>query len=182
MLPMSILMMEDSSDKIFIEQLYLDNQYLLFKKAYEIVRSPFVAEDIVSEVCTLMVEKVTYLRKIDTCRRRACLVIFVRNRAIDYMRRKKVEQKHMVYGDWALENAASDGEIDDDIIRTVEVECLKLALDLLDERNRDILEMKYWRKLTDSEIAEKINIQENSIRQYLTNARRKLKKILEEVE
>ena len=88
----------------------------------------------------------------------------------------------MVDSEWELDNAASEGEIDDDIIRTAEIECLNLALDLLDERNRDLLEMKYWRKLSDAEIAERIGIKESSVRQYLTNARRKLKKIIEEVE
>lgn len=182
MLPMMILMIEDENDRAFIERLYLDNRFLMFKKAFEIVRSPFVAEDIVSDVCTLMVEKITYLRKIDVCKRRACLVIFVRNKAIDYMRRQKVEKKYMVGNEWELENAASEGEIDDDIIRTAEVECLNLALDLLDERNRNLLEMKYWRKQSDVEIAERMEIKESSVRQYLTNARRKLKRIMEEVE
>ena len=77
MLPMAILMIEDESDRVFIERLYMEHRFLMFKKAFEIVRSPFAAEDIVSEVSTLMVEKIAYLRKIDICKRRACLVIFV---------------------------------------------------------------------------------------------------------
>ena len=182
MLPIAILMIEDESDRVFIERLYMEHRFLMFKKAFEIVRSPFAAEDIVSEVSTLMVEKIDYLRKIDICKRRACLVIFVRNKAIDHMRRLKTEKKYMVDSEWELDNVASEGEIDDDIIRTAEIECLNMALDLLDERNRDLLEMKYWRKLSDAEIAERIGIKECSVRQYLTNARRRLKKIIEEVE
>jgi len=182
MLPMAILLIEDENDRAFVEKLYMDNRFLLFKKAFEIVRSPFVAEDIVNDVCTLMIEKIDYLRKIDVCKRRACLVIFARNKAIDHLRRLKIEKKHMADSEWKLDNAASEGEIYDDIIRTAEIDCLNMALELLDERNRDLLEMKYWRKLSDAEIAERIGIKESSVRQYLTNARRKLKKIMEEVE
>ena len=58
MLPMAILMIEDESDRVFIERLYMEHRFLMFKKAFEIVRSPFAAEDIVSEVSTLMVEKI----------------------------------------------------------------------------------------------------------------------------
>ena len=182
MLPMAILMIEDENDRVFIERLYMDNRFLMFKKAFEIVHNPFAAEDIVSEVSVLMVEKVDYLRKIDICKRRACLVIFVRNKAIDYMRRLKTEKRHMVDSEWELNNAASEGEIDDDIIRAADIECLNMALELLDVKNRDLLEMKYWRKLSDAAIAERIGIKESSVRQYLTNARRKLKEIIEEVE
>lgn len=179
-LPMQILLIEDESNRAFIERLYMDNRFMMFIKAMEIVRTPSVAEDIVSDVCMQMIEKIDYLRGVDDRNRRVCIIAFVRNKAVDYARRKQVENRHMVHDEWVLENAASDGEIDDEIIRNAEVESLMAALDRLDERNRDLLEMKYWRKLPDAEIAKKMGIQTNSVRQYLTNAKRKVRRIMEE--
>ena len=45
-------------------------------------------------------------------------------------------------------------------------------------RTRDLLSMKYFEMRSDSEIAEKLGIGKNSVRQYLTVARRKLKEEL----
>ena len=45
-------------------------------------------------------------------------------------------------------------------------------------RMRDLLLMKYFEMRSDSEIAEKLGIGKNSVRQYLTVARRKLKEEL----
>ena len=182
MLPMVIRMIEDEDDRAFLERLYDDYHFLLLKRAMDLLRDPFAADEVVGEVYALMVEKIDYLRGIDDEKRCACLAIFVRNKAIDYMRRRKVERKYIVRDDWELDNAASDHEIDADIIRMAELQSLNLALDMLDERNRELLEMKYWRKLSDAEIAQRMGIKEHSVRQYLTNARRKLKANLEGVE
>ena len=43
---------------------------------------------------------------------------------------------------------------------------------------RELLSMRYYEMRSDSEIAEKLGIGKNSVRQYLTVARRKLKEEL----
>lgn len=44
--PTAIMMMEDEDDRAFMEKLYLDHRYLLFKIAYDIVKDYQVAEDL----------------------------------------------------------------------------------------------------------------------------------------
>ena len=46
------------------------------------------------------------------------------------------------------------------------------------EGTRELLSMRYYEMRSDSEIAEKLGIGKNSVRQYLTVARRKLKEEL----
>lgn len=44
--PTAIMMMEDEDDRAFMEKLYLDHRYLLFKIAYDIVKDYQVAGDL----------------------------------------------------------------------------------------------------------------------------------------
>ena len=43
-LPIAMMMMEDGDDRSFMEKLYIQHRYLLFRTAYNIVRHPQTAE------------------------------------------------------------------------------------------------------------------------------------------
>ena len=68
--------------------------------------------------------------------------------------------------------------MDDARIADADSQMLREALRRVDERTRDLLSMKYFEMRSDSEIAEKLGIGKNSVRQYLTVAQRKLKEEL----
>ena len=68
------------------------------------------------------------------------------------------------------------------MIRMIEVDILRKALRKIHKTERELLQMKYFDMATDAQIAEKFHIGTNSVRYYLTKARRSLRRILEEEE
>lgn len=72
--------------------------------------------------------------------------------------------------------------MEDELIRQAEGQAIRQALKKIHRSERDLLQMKYFDLMSDSEIAERLHIAKNSVRYYLTKARRSLKSILEKEE
>ena len=182
--PAVIAAIENDDDRAFMEKLYLDHRYLMFKVARGIVDSPHAAEDMVAEACVSLIENIDTLRKINSCKLRSYIVSTVRNASIDYVRKRNRRSR---YGfstdkDDVLASAVETEEIDDALIRQAESEKLRRALGMIHEKERKVLQMKYFDLLQDAEIAQRMEIKPNSVRSYLTKARRSLKEALKEVE
>ena len=72
--PAVIAAIENDDDRAFMEKLYLDHRYLMFKVARGIVDSPHAAEDMVAEACVSLIENIDTLRKINSCKLRPYIV------------------------------------------------------------------------------------------------------------
>ena len=70
------------------------------------------------------------------------------------------------------------GYIDDALLVEAESQALRSAINRLKPRERDLLIMKYFSQMDDAEIARQLGINKNSVRYYLTVARRSLKEEL----
>lgn len=68
--------------------------------------------------------------------------------------------------------------IDDALLVEAESQALRSAINRLKPRERDLLIMKYFSQMDDAEIARQLGINKNSVRYYLTVARRSLKEEL----
>ena len=182
MTPMAIMMIADEDDRSFVERLFIENRYLLFKTAYRIVESPMAAEDMVSETCAIMCDKIDYLRAISDCKRRSYIVSIVRNASLDYVRkRNRQNRKSFLVSDEKIFDAQEqEVEIDNGLIREAEHEALRLALSRMNERDKELLVMKYYDELSNDEIAERNGTSEACVRANLSKARRRLRKLLEE--
>ena len=71
--------------------------------------------------------------------------------------------------------------MEDELIRQAEGQAIRQALKKIHRSERDLLQMKYFDLMSDAEIAERLHIAKNSVRYYLTKARRSLKSILEKI-
>ena len=67
-----------------------------------------------------------------------------------------------------------DSDIEEHLIHNCEITTIKAALLKLSEKDRTILRMKYFDGLRDGDIVNYLNIKANSVRYYLTLARRRL--------
>lgn len=182
-LPVAIMMMEDGDDRSFMEKLYVQHRYLLFRTAYNVVRNPQTAEDMVSEACVSLIENIDTLRKLNICKLRAYIVTTVRNVSLDYVRKRdRQSEKYFFTSDEKSFDLPEQAQVDDDLIRKAEVDILRKALHKIHKTERELLQMKYFDMATDVQIAEKFHIGTNSVRYYLTKARRSLRRILEEGE
>lgn len=178
--PTAIMMMEDEDDRAFMEKLYLDHRYLLFKIAYDLVKDYQVAEDMVSEACVSLIANIDTLRKLNNCKTRAYIVTTVRNASLDYVRKvSRQSKKSFLSGEEQDFNIQEQAQVDDEIIRQADISSIRFALGKVKNSERELLEMKYFDLMTDAEIAQKLHISHNSVRYYLTKARRSLRRILE---
>jgi RNA polymerase sigma-70 factor (ECF subfamily) len=72
-----------------------------------------------------------------------------------------------------------DDTIEDRIIHQEEIEEMGNAILKLPEKQKDLLYYKYMLEMDDREISEILGIDPNSVRQYLTRARRNVKTIMD---
>jgi RNA polymerase sigma-70 factor (ECF subfamily) len=72
---------------------------------------------------------------------------------------------------------AHEGEEDQQVVATVERADLYAALDRLNERDREIIEMRYTEDLTQATIAHRLGIPEGTVKVRLHRARARLKRV-----
>ena len=163
MIPIAIMMIEDENDREFIQRLFLQNERSMYVMAMSIVKEHNTACDMVSVSCIKMIEKIDYLRKIDVQKQMPYILSIVKNTALMYLRQRRNERIYMVADERTFDWTASS--VDNIINR-------------LKPRERDLLIMKYFSQMDDAEIARQLGISKNSVRYYLTVARRALKEEL----
>ncbi len=184
MIPIFLLSIENDNDRTFMINLYLKYNKLMFVKAKEIVKDDYVAEDMVQETFAKLIEKIEKIRKIERCILPSYLVICIRRVCFNYLRKKQVREK---YSAQSMDNEAFHFEYEDDktnveaeVLLKLDVSEVKKTFLKLPEKLQNVLEYKYLFEMTDEEIAKTLGINKNSVRTYLTRARREVYKRMKE--
>ena len=182
MIMVAIAAMEGDDDKAFMLNLYNDYYGLVRKTVYNITRDADSSEDLTNDTFIKLIEKVSLLRTLDCCRLAAYVVYTSRSVAINFIKRRDVQNKHVYYGKNLnlSENIPSlRDNIEERIIRQEEIEELGNAILKLPEKYKDLLCFKYILQMHDKEIAGILKIAPDIVRQYLTRARREAKNLLD---
>lgn len=180
-LPMEILLIEDDSDRCFMEQLYINNEKSMYYWAYRYLKNKEDASDAVHTACISLIKCIGKLRGFDEHTLHSYVISTIRNAAID-LYRKRARQNEFMFsaGDDVIDSLSDNGSIGDDIILLESKISMKEALNTLPINESNLLRWKYFDGLTDQDIAMQLNIKAVSVRVYLTKARRHLSKILTE--
>ena len=133
--------------------------------AYRYASNPSEAEDIAQDALLRAWRRRSTLR--DSERRNQWLATIVRNEAF--------RQHARVRPDPTSSIEFSEGAEDERVLATVELADLHAALDLLGERDRQLLEMKYEEDLTQGMIARRLGIPEGTVKVRLHRARNRLR-------
>jgi RNA polymerase sigma-70 factor (ECF subfamily) len=104
----------------------------------------------------------------DPERRNQWLATIVRNEAFRQHARVRPDPTSAIEGYEGVEDAQ--------VVATVECADLRAALDNLDDRDRELLAMRYQEDLTQAEIAAKLGIPENTAKVRLHRARNRLRR------
>ncbi len=183
MLLMVITAMENDDNKTFMLNLYTDYYGLVRKTVYNITRDADNVEDMINDTFIKLIEKISLIRTLESCRLAAYVVYTSRSVAINHIRHKSVWRKHAYYGvdlDLAEKLPGLEVNAEDRIIRQEELEEMGNAILKLPEKQKDLLYFKYVLEMNDREIAKILEINPDSVRQYLTRARREAKKLIDE--
>lgn len=180
-IPVAILSIGNEDDRAFMIRLYVDYRWLMYKVALSVVREPQLAEDMVSQTLCEMIDNLEKIRAVDCCKLRGYIVSFVRNVSVDFVRKRDRQGKYFFLTGEEAEVAAEDS-VDENLIRTAEIDALKRGLARLSENDRLLLTMKYFDGLSDEEIAARLGVAKASVRTCLMRARNRLCQRLKEDE
>lgn len=180
MLPLLLMTIGDESDRELIQRLFLQNERSMYAMAMSIVKEHHTACDIVSAACEKMIEKIDYLRKIDPQKQTPYILSIVKNTALMDLRKRRRESIRTVAEGSIFDKLSAADDIDDALICEAESQMLQCAMNRLKPQERDLLVMKYFAQMDDENIGKQLGIGKNSVRYYLTMARRALKSELKE--
>ena len=172
----------DEDDRTFALNLYKSYYSLTRKTIYNMIHSNDDIEDLIDDVFVKLIEKISLLRTFNSPKTTSYIVYTIRSVSINYIKHKKVESKHLYFSDNMdnLDNIFDSVEnLDEKLVRQEELETLSNAISKLPQNQKDLLYFKYVLDMSDSEIADILVIASNSVRQYLTRARRNAKKLME---
>lgn len=169
----------ENDDKAFMLDLYKSYYGLVRKTIFGITHDSKEIEDLINDIFIKLIEKISLLRTFDSCKTTAYVVYTIRSVTINYIKHKKVENKHMYYSDIAEDVFGLDDDSEVRIVHQEELELLCDVITKLPTKEKDLLYFKYVLEMKDSEIANILGIAPNSVRQYLTRARRDAKKLME---
>ncbi|MGF7144486.1 RNA polymerase sigma-70 factor (ECF subfamily) [Anaerotaenia torta] len=172
----------DDDDRTFILRLYKNYYNMARKNIYKITHSNNDIEDLIDEVFIKLIEKTSLLRTFDEGRITAYIFYTIKSVAINYIKHKQVENKYVCYSeamDTKEDLSYSDAEMNEKLVQQEELKALCNAISQLPQNQKDLLYYKYMLAMSDREIAGIFGISSDSVRQYLTRARRNAKKLME---
>ncbi len=171
MIPIIILAIEDDSDRELMIDIYTDLRPLMKATAFQIVKDNGIAEDMVHDTIVKLIDRLDSIRDYERQRLVAYITKAVKNNSLEYCRRKMAEQKHSSFEDAAATAIPEDSPVEAFEL-SEEYESLGRALKLLPERERMLLHLKYDLGYDDEVSGQIMGINKDSVRQYLTRARR----------
>ena len=178
-LPLSILAMTPGEDRLFLEGLYTQYGDLMYRVALHLLRAHPEAEDVVSDACLKLIEKIERLRTLDEDTLRAYIVTTVRNTAFNRLSRRARERGvSFLDGGEAISGVAGPDDVEDAVILRADQVQLRQALAKLSQRDRWVLEMRYLADQDDRQMARALGIAPDSVRSCLHRARQRLRAIL----
>jgi len=133
--------------------------------AYRYASNPSEAEDIAQDALLRAWRRRSTLR--DPASRNYWLATIVRNEAF--------RQHARVRPDLTAAIEFREGAEDEQVLAAVELADLHAAMDLLSDRDRRLLRMKYEEDLTQAAIARRLGIPEGTVKVRLHRARNKLR-------
>ncbi len=170
-------------EREFITALYSKYYLRLKKRALAILHDQDEAEEVVQESFVKFMEHLPTLMDLDKNVLPAYIMTTVKNLSISRFREKKSELKRhfAIDGNDSSAFLADNRPLPEDLyLQKEKLQELANVLSLLPERYRILLEAKYILEESDKNIAEMIGISEQSVRMYLTRARRQAFTLLEE--
>ena len=166
----------------FLTDMYCRYYGLMKMYALKVVADENIAEDMVHEACIRLIGHVEKLQQMNEPVLVAYLRTTVRRVSLNYIARtdnKRMSAALRAEGELPIELEDGSVGVDDGVIEKITAAEVKDCIKQLPQVYQDLLYFKYFLEMSDSEIGGTLGISKNSVRQYLTRARRKVFSIYE---
>ena len=180
MLPLCILAIEDESDREFMARIFVQYQWLMYRTIEDIVKDHWVAEDVVQATVEKLIDKMAKLKALEEKRLANYIITACRHNAYNELR---YQSRHPIFSideEWDTDAGEHTvHSVEADLIRGEDLRRMAEIWDMLDPRNKFVLEARYILEKTDAEIAEELCIRPNSVRMVLTRARKQAYELMQ---
>lgn len=167
-------MVEVSEDSKFIDALYRSNQTSLYICAYNIVKDPYLAEDIVNETFAHVLCHCDWIKSIESTRRNLYLRKITYNLCIDLIRRQKV----VPFVSFDEQNWNECAYCDTWLNKMVERETIEQYLKGINGAIQKTMYLRYFYGYSVKEISSLENISEAAILQRLSRGRKIIREMV----
>ncbi len=179
--PSAIMVIDQESDRHFMENLYRDHHRLMYWAAYKVMGVNDSLDDVVGDACVQLIRKIHVIREMEGNILRAYVISTVRNTALSHLRSEG--RRRMRDGDVDMEGLRAEDPSPLERVCTLDmVARLMDAIEHLSMRDQDVLRMKYLSDMTDAEIAETLGIERVTVRVALSRARKHAYQLMVEKE
>ena len=171
-------------DERFLTDLYQKYYKLMELFAFDVVQDKGIAEDMVQESFIHLIPHAKKLRQMQQSVCVSYLRSTVRHTALNYAIKKEPQRvKNALLEEENLFDIVDESaDIEGEVLKTITAEKMKDCIRQLPQVYQDVLNFKYLLELSDREIGDSLGISKNSVRQYLTRARRKALEIYNKTE
>lgn len=158
-----------------LECLYNEYSRFVYKEAWKFHNNTFDVDDLVQEVWLKLCRKVDLLTGYSSAQLNAYLSVVVRNTAISSARKRHI---HLSLDEADNIPYFEAEALHDNIDRLIRIQVFRQLWPSVPPQARELLERKYILQESDAEIAYEMGIHKNSVRMYLTRARKTAHAIL----
>lgn len=178
MLPLCIALIEDESDRAFMENVYQDYKALMYKIAIDCGVQRQDQDDIINTACLAMCKNVKTLRPMECNALRTYVVLCIRSASINFF---KANKRYVLSGDFnsmMYKILTMESNIEDEALARMGIETVKTAICLLKGREREVMIMKYFFGMNNREVADLYGLNIDNVRQIDNRGKQKLSKTL----
>lgn len=172
----------NEDDRTFILHLYKSYYNFARKNIYTMIHNNNDIEDLIDEVFIKLIEKINVLRTLNDGKITAYIFYTIKHVTLNYIKHQHIENKHLYISknmDSDENLFYTDSDIVEKLVRQEELLALCDTLSHLPRNQKELLYFKYNIEMSNQEIAELLGISPDSVREYLTRARRSAKKLME---
>ena len=168
------------SDRLFLEMLYDNYNWLMFKHAWRYFQNQTDVEDVVQQSFLKLIRYLPTLKKLNRNTLAVYIVNVIRSCSIDICRKRKTEKENNFSDFFEGYEETLEDDYDTDCVMEnfLSMQQLTNAISQLPEKNQFILEAKYLQSWSDSEISEIFGIKKNTVRTRLFRAKNKVLEII----
>ena len=165
----------NSRDRTLLEQIYFEYRHMLFNVAYKVLKDPDLAEDTVHSVFVKLAFKAEKIDDIFSKKTKGFLVVITRNTAIDIYRKRKRASKIISENKFDLAQMAGNEYLPQEIIISNDtIDKLQSYIASLDSKYGDVLLLKYYNNLSNTDIADLMGLTVENVRVRLHRAKKML--------
>lgn len=174
---MICMMMDTNEEKRKFEILYEKYRYLMFKVAKEVLADNYLAEDAVHDAFFKVAKNMEKIKETESPETKRFLIVITKNAAIDIYRKKRMERTQEVFLEELEEKEEPFICMNTDTGNSI-LEILKN----LPEKYRDVFLLKYADRLENREIAERLRITEENVRQRIARGKGMIQEAIDKSE